>query len=154
MQNIFNHPHIVYRIAWYIDDHRTYYNFAQSCRVAGKASVYWQKPKQTQFSRQVSRAYTYSILPNGELHGYMGIPELIPFSCYYTRGIKQEGSQSYYGEHHATYSCIFGNIRVNASSHAITLSNRNVIFCIEWCRACDKVYYGRTIHECAVWNSI
>lgn len=65
---IFRHPHVVYRIVWHIDDAATFRAAALSCRVAARAAHHWQRPKQTEFSREVERLCV-KVLPNGEFHG-------------------------------------------------------------------------------------
>ena len=83
---IFAAPHLVYRIAWHIDDPQTYYNFGLTCKVARNASIYWKLPKQTEFTKKVKyQNRIYPVLPNGEIHGPM-IYTGSNISSYYHRG--------------------------------------------------------------------
>ena len=67
-------PQIVYRIAWYISDPKTYFNYALVCKLFAAAVKHWERPKMTEFTicYQVGNTYR-NILPNGVMHGYFEV---------------------------------------------------------------------------------
>jgi hypothetical protein len=71
---------VVYRIAWHVDDHRSWRSFALVNRLTAKAARYWMKTKKTQFRTPF---YDTFVLPNGEFHGpvYTTVG-----TCYYQDG--------------------------------------------------------------------
>ena len=144
-ESIFKHPIIVYTIAWFIDDHKTYYNFGLTCKTAGKATKYWQKVKQTQFSKEFKDFQHPKILPNGEYHGYWEPnSECKNWYFYFDRGLLLEGCPPYlrYGPCYQRRLTGTG-AELMAQKNKILIQKRDVEIAIHWCSKCDVYcYYG------------
>lgn len=65
-QQVFDIPHIVERIAWHINDPKTWLSFAKINHLSACAAQYWIETKKTQFRTPFKNCF---ILPNGEYHG-------------------------------------------------------------------------------------
>ncbi len=116
------------------------------CRVAAKATLYWKKVKQTEFTRKVD--CRTSILPNGELHGYMN-PANTDYYYYYNRGILTEGCLLYQTRWYSQrskkykYHVYISDAHIMMGQNSICMYNteHNLQIGINWCEICKGLAY-------------
>lgn len=147
---IFRHPHLVYHIAWHIDDAESYFNFGLVCRKAAAATKHWKKPKQTQFTLEITwRCLRFNILPNGELHGCIvpnpAAKSNVNWFYYYVQGILQPGCPAYianltWRKEYNFFIAKTAYVSVRNDHVYIHVDNSNIVS-IRWCPECAKVSY-------------
>ena len=83
-QQVFSTPQLVYRIAWHVNRHKDWPNFAKINKRTAQAARYWMKTKMTQFTKMTTYGPPVPYLPNGEVHGFTFTTEVdsdVPLWC-------------------------------------------------------------------------